>query len=518
VAESLLSQGTGDWGQGTGAGQGAEFVVGEGRYRVVIVPGMRTIRGTTLGRLEGFRDGGGAVIFAGEVPSLVDAEPSERAQRLAERCVCAPMARGAILGTVEPWREVGAQLADGRPADSLLHQLREDGERRYLFLCNLDRERPREGTRLSLRGEWQATLLDTMSGERAPLAASYRDGLTVVEWDFAPHGHLLLELEPGRREAGERPRRRALVEAGRLAGPVPVTLSEPNALLLDQAEWRLDDGPWEPAEELLRLDNLVRGRLGYPIRINRIAQPWVEPDDPPAHALSLRFTLQVDVAVDEPALALEQATKIDITLDGQPVPSEITGWYVDEAIQTVRLPRLEAGMRELVVTMPYGRKTSVEWCYLLGDFGVAVEGSRARVTAPVRELAFGDWTAQGLPFYGGNVTYHCAVAGGAPLTLRAAKFRAPLLTAELDGRRLGPIAFAPFELELGALAPGDHALAITAYGSRVNTFGCVHNADEGAFWFGPNAWRTTGDDWSYEYRLKPAGLLAAPRLLADEDA
>jgi hypothetical protein len=187
---------------------------------------------------------------------------------------------------------------------------------------------------------------------------------------------------------------------------------------------------------------------------------------------------------------------------------------VDEAIQTVALPRLEAGTHMLVLTLPYSRGTSLEWCYLLGDFGVRVEGGRARVIAPVRQLPFGDLTSQGLPFYGGNVTYHCTVEGsGAPLTLRAAKFRAPLLTVDLDGRRLGPIAFAPFQLDLGALSQGAHALDITAYGSRVNTFGCLHNADERAFWFGPNAWRTSGDDWSYEYRLRPAGLLAAPRLL-----
>jgi hypothetical protein len=503
-------------GSGVGAGGPVEFVVGEGRYGAVIVPGLRTIRGTTLERLERFRDAGGTVIFAGEAPSLVDAEPSQRAIQLAERCARVPLARGPILAAVEPLREVGARLADGRPADTLLHQIRVDGERRYVFFCNLDRERPREGVQISLRGEWAVTLLDTLTGERAPLAASYRDGLTAVEWDFAPHGHLLLELEPGRREAGERPRRRALAEAGRLAGPVPVTLSEPNALLLDQAEWRLDGEAWQPAEELLRLDNRVRERLGYPIRINRIAQPWVEPDDPPAHTLSLRFALQLDVAVAEPALALERADQIDITLDGEAVPSAVTGWYADEAIQTVRLPRLEARSHEIVLTMRYGRNTTVEWCYLLGDFGVVVAGSRARVVAPVRELAFGDWTGQGLPFYGGNVTYHCTLAGGgAPLVLRAAKFRAPLLTADLDGRRLGSLAFAPFELDLGALAPGSHTLDITAYGSRVNSFGCVHNADEHAFWFGPNAWRTTGDDWSYEYRLKPAGLLAAPRLLAE---
>lgn len=436
---------------------------------------------------------------------------------LAERCARVPLSREPILGALEHLRELGVRLADGRPADTLLHQIRQDGARRYIFFCNLDRERPRERTQISLRGEWQATTLDTLTGERAPLAASYQSGETLLEWDFAPHGHLLLELEPGRREAGGRQDQRTLAEVGRLAGPVPVTLSEPNVLMLDQADSSLDGEDWRPSEELLRLDNQLRARLGYPIRVNRIAQPWTVPDDGAPHRLRLRFRLQVDVPVDEPTLALERAEQTRISLDGAPVPGEITGWYVDAAIQTVRLPRLGAGTHELILELPYGRKTSLEWCYLLGDFGVYVEGSRARIVGPVRALAFGDWTRQGPPFYGGNVTYHCNVAGRqGGLTLRAARFRAPLLTIDLDGERRGPLAFAPFEIDLGELGPGEHALDITAYGSRVNTFGCVHNADPHAFWFGPNAWRTSGDDWAYEYQLKPAGLLAAPRLLAGE--
>lgn len=48
------------------------------------------------------------------------------------------------------------------------------------------------------------------------------------------------------------------------------------------------------------------------------------------------------------------------------------------------------------------------------------------------------------------------------------------------------------------------------YGSRVNTFGALHNTDERFGWFGPRAWRTTGDSFSYEYQLKRTGILAAP--------
>jgi hypothetical protein len=500
------------------------FPVGEMRYDAVLVPPLRTIRATTLERLDAFQAAGGMVIFAGEASDLVDAMPSERACELAQRSRRVAFARGAILKALDPARELTARQADGGPADSLLHQIRVDGERRYVFLCNTDRERARPATQITLAGEWRVTALDTITGTTAPLRARVQGGATCVEWSFAPHGSLLLELAPLATSASVETAEAAADEAGpnwqeigRLGDPVPVTLAEPNVLLLDQAAYRLNDEEWQPAEEVLRLDTALRRRLGLPLRMAWVAQPWTDPNPaPPTDTLSLMFTVHVDVPVDEPALALENAAQTSIELDGQPVPSDVTGWFVDEAIETVRLPRMEAGTRRIVLTMPYGRKANPEWCYLLGDFGIEVRGRHARIVAPVRELAFGDWTRQGLPFYAGNVIYHCTVQGrGARLAVKAPKFKSPLLSVALDGQAIGKIAFAPFQVELGVLADGPHALDITAYGNRINAFGCVHNADERWSWFGPNAWRTTGDDWSYEYQLKPMGLLAAPQLLSD---
>jgi hypothetical protein len=187
---------------------------------------------------------------------------------------------------------------------------------------------------------------------------------------------------------------------------------------------------------------------------------------------------------------------------------------VDEAIAVVPLPAFTAGRHELILRIPYGRLTNVEWCYLLGDFGVTVRGRHARITAPVRDLAFGDWTTQGLPFYAGNVTYHCRLDGaGEPMAVHLPAFKGALVGVALDGRDVEPIAFAPYERELGHLE-GPHDLDLIVYGNRVNAFGPVQNADPRWTWFGPNAWRTDGDDWAYQYQLKPMGLLVAPRLLA----
>jgi hypothetical protein len=97
---------------------------------------------------------------------------------------------------------------------------------------------------------------------------------------------------------------------------------------------------------------------------------------------------------------------------------------------------------------------------------------------------------------------HCA--------LRVPDFAAPLLTVSVDDKRCGAIAFDPYRLELPTLPEGEHDLAITAYGSRINAFGAVHNCAEDYSWWGPQAWQTTGDEWSYDYVLRPCGALAAP--------
>lgn len=175
------------------------------------------------------------------------------------------------------------------------------------------------------------------------------------------------------------------------------------------------------------------------------------------------------------------------------------------------LPRLRAGVHELELTIPFTRKTDLEWCYLLGDFGVELRGTVARIIAAPRELGFGDWTSQGLPFYAGNVTYHCRFEShGGEMAIHVPRFKAPLLSLALDGVFAGRIAFAPFRLELGRLEPGEHTLEITAFGNRNNAFGPLHNVDGDSPGQMPDTWRSKGELWTYGYEVKPMGILSAP--------
>ena len=242
-------------------------------------------------------------------------------------------------------------------------------------------------------------------------------------------------------------------------------------------------------------------------------QPWVFPDtEEIKHKLSLRFRIYSEVAVKAPLLALEQANKTKLYLNGQEASSEIRGYFTDRSIQTVTLPDLRPGENILIAEMPYYNKFNVEAMYLLGDFGVKVAGRHCMLTAPVQKLAFGDVCTQGLPFYGASITYKMPVTISKDCSLKVSvtQFRCPVMSVALDGRECGNIALSPYELVIKDVAAGEHLLEITAFGNRINSFGTLHNCNHTETWIGPNAWRTTGSEWAYEYQLHRSGILISP--------
>lgn len=505
--------------------------VGEMAYDAVLVPGCDTLRSTTLDALEQFAARGGTVIFAGKSPSAQDAQPSHRPAALAARCERVPFERDAILAALEPVRELDIRTPQGERSDNLIAQLRDEGEDRWLFVCHCnppatpDDCAPEHYT-LTLRGSWSATWYDTLTGRILPLESIEEDGATRLEWHCFCHDSLLLRLRPAaceRQQAQEivpavslptQPEKAAqcILPVCREGEAVPVTLHEPNALLLDRAAWRLDGGEWQPVEDILRIDSLVRDQLGLPHRCNSAAQPWMWPDDPAVHTLELRMTIASELPITGAKLAMEHPEQAVVRLGGQIVESTPDGWYVDEAIQTLSLPAIPAGETELSICLPFGIQTAVEWCYLLGDFGVILSGAQATLCPPVRSLRFGDIVAQGLPFYTGSLTYHCRADAAGSCRLRVSSFRAPVLRAALDGQDMGRIAFAPYTLELGALEAGSHTLDITAFGNRHNGFGPIHRAGGLCGGYGPGEWFTEGPARTDEYVLRPNGILTPPVL------
>lgn len=498
------------------------FPVGEMIYHAVLVPPVETLRSTTLERLERFRNAGGWLIFLGQAPSLCDALYSERGHKLWERSEHIPFDKEALNNAFSNLRELEILTAKGSVTDNLLYQLRQDGADRWLFVAHSDKpanpDIPAKSEPIHtfrLRGSHSLRIYNTLTGEDFPLPSINRNGWTEVEYPLYEHDSLLLRLLPRKDEttAASVKEQRKINSESIFLNAVPITLSEPNVLLLDMPEYALDGQEYRPTDEILRLDNSLRRELGWPTRGEAYAQPWVEYDDSTSHTLHLRYNFSSDREISGAQLALENAGNTTIIFNGQAV-GKPDDWYVDKCISTVPLPTIVAGENELQLSFPYGKKVDVEACYLLGDFGVEVKGCRCSLTAPVRELAFGDITRQGLPFYGGNLTYHLEEieTKGDALEIEASCYRSHLLRVEVDGVNAGVIAYSPYKLLVKGLAPGRHKVDLVCYGTRINTFGQLHRNDRYNQWWGPDSWRTEGPSWTWEYRFWEQGILKTPEI------
>jgi hypothetical protein len=500
-----------------------KFGVGAMEYDAVVIPACETIRQTTLRRLEQFALEGGTVIFAGEAPRFVDAMPSGAPAALAARCVQIPFTKPRLVDALSKFRDIQICSGEGTAVDNLLYQMREDGADRWLFVCNGKRESNMDVPRardvvISVFGEWDVTLYDTLTGEITPVPAAHGAGKTDISQKVYDHDSFLFRLTPAKQQGavGSVAQELAYKPVALFDGAYGASLSEPNALLLDSARWRLLGGAWQGPEDVLIIDNKVRSSLGIRPRGWQFAQPWSDTAAlEPGSALELSYTIQSELAVDAPVLAIERPEYVKIFWNGTEVVNRPVGYFVDECLQKVKLPRLEAGENTLLLQVCFNRKTNLEWCYILGDFGVTVAGARAVLTAPEKKLRFDDLTRQKLPFYTGNVTYQveAEVPQDGEYALEISKFRAPVLSVSVDGVDAGRIVFAPYRLSLGLLKKGRHVVEITAFGNRANAFGPVHNCNENERWHGPGAWHSHGEAYTKNYQLGKTGILREPVLL-----
>lgn len=496
---------------------GAPLQVGKMAYDAIVVPACETLRSTTLERLEAFQKAGGQLIFLGNAPKYEDAMPSDRGQKLYAASQKTEFSKDAVLAALETVRTVDIHKADGTRADNFVHQLRQDGDDQWLFIAHskmfYHRDVPKsDDLRIVIDGLWNVQCYNTQDGSISTLAAAHEKGKTVIRAELFDLDTLLLRLTKEEVAAPAEKQTEGKIKQLPLPGTVAYRLDEPNVLLLDKAQYALDDEPLRPQQELFRADDDLRRSLGWYTRRSAMAQPWVIPETQPEHTVRLRFTIQCAQAFQNIRLALEDAAVTEITLNGEKVTAKPEGWYVDKSIGVVTIGDLQAGENILEVQLPFGKRTNVEWYFLLGDFGVQLFGEQ-RVMVPLQNfLGFDDITRQGLAHYGGNVTYQIPLeTKGGAVTVQVPHYAGAAVKAKL-GEQEAYIVYAPYKATFQNVPAGKHMLELTLLGHRHNSFGPVHLADEKNLWIGPDAWRSVGESWTESYRLKPMGITSAPRI------
>ena len=494
----------------------APLKIGKMEYDAVIVPGCETLRKTTVERLQQFCEKGGKLIFMGDAPYLVDAVLCNCAKEIFDKSENIDFSRASLLTALEDVRTLTIRYADGRLTDNYIYQMREDNDCKWLFVCcskEPDNKHIDNGKdiQIILEGTFSPEIYDTAKGEIYPIKAEYKDGKTVIRYHIFGYDSILLRLTDGKSDCEKV--QYIPQKAGESLGDLyDYELSEKNILVLDMAEWKIDDDEdYSPKEEVLRLDNLIRERLGITKRGGRVVQPWALGKIPKEHKATLRFTFTSEIDYDGAILALEDADIAQVTFNGKKITEREEDFYVDISIGKMKLGNIVKGENVLEIILPFGETANLENVFVLGDFGVKVAGSLAFITAMPEKLSFGELQSQGLPFYSGAVTYKIkTVVNNGSINVTASDYMGALIEVSVDREIKGDIIYPPYTLEIGDITDGEHEVALKLYTHRYNSFGPLHLVNTDEKWHGPGAWRTEGVNWSYEYVLRTTGILKTP--------
>jgi hypothetical protein len=535
---------------------GASIRIGKASYNTIVVPQMVTIRRSTLNILKKFARSGGLVVFAADAPRLVDAMPSADAADFAMDCYRASGNTPKLLRGLEmSGRRVSIADGAGKQIAPCLYQLRQDKDAWYLFVCNTgqknfgknegdeaakDRTATFPQVRIDVFADGTGQPLEVCQDTGVITAASGRT--TAVGWtintSFAKLGSRLFILTrtkvKGKFEVVKK-----LKDVSKKALRQPkwdVQLSEDNVLVLDSPRYRIGEGKWQKADDILRIDNAVRDSLGVQHRGGRMTQPWAreEIENPKRTVVTLEYSFEAAaLPTGATYLALEMPQTFMACINGQDIDMDSDcGWWVDKSLR--RMPvdpgLLKLGTNTVTLFCDYSElHPGLEMVYLLGQFGTKLAGAQITMTGLPNTLRPGDWGKQGLAFYSGNVCYTTKISTkvrkGQRLFVQVPQFKGTAVRVLVDGQPAGIIAWEPHEVDITDFVTGESAtLGIEVIGHRRNSHGPLHTLPRDVAWFGPGEFRPKPFDrkatytrrlsyWTDDYVTVPAGLMEAPRLV-----
>lgn len=501
--------------------------IGKAAYRAVLIPSsLQTIRSSTLELLVRFAKTGGAVFAQGNAPDHVDGKPSKAAASAWKYFQSAPSDPVALDTALSPFARRLSLVQDGVECSAALVHERSWDDATVYFVHNVSAEPPRSSAesiggapRIAERTieypraelvvpallgtDFIVEEIDLESGRAHGAEFRQESGFLRIACPLPRICSRLFAVRRSSSKAAQRVRKETLPLVRIPRSALDYSLDEPNALVLDWAEWRLETEQtakktatsektgFNAFENILSIDRSVRLALGLQPRGDKPYQPWAVAAGmaPPVQtvkaALSLRFTFRVErgAAKIPCEIALERPDLWSLSLNGHTlsVPKK-PAWWIDPCLKKVPLPAsaLHEGINtfEMHCNAFGASHQGLEAVYLLGAFAV-VRGDRADC-ASIRPLPAtlrqGDVSTQGLPNYGGNLTYkfRARVPKSGSVKLAPEDWSGTAIGFKVNGGKERFRPFPPYEATFGGgelRRDGTDEFEITVYGSRRNQLG-----------------------------------------------
>jgi hypothetical protein len=251
------------------------------------------------------------------------------------------------------------------------------------------------------------------------------------------------------------------------------------------------------------LDDKLHEKLGMEVRNFMMPQPWCREMDPNAGG-EIEFFADFECQVlpeGEIALVLERPELYEIALNDQDIAIKDIGEWHASAWRKVEIP---AGLfvpgknRFLFKTRLCYTHPGLESMFLVGDFGVKMNGNSFILTEPVRELTLGDWKDQGLPHYPGEVVYKTKVSipEMEKAAIRLQEYHGTPAVIAVNGEFADRLLFIPDTTKLLDL-PSEFELKLTHY----------EGSSKLSYSFTTNGNTTSGEKTDYAFTSVTQNLL-----------
>lgn len=526
--------------------------IGEATYETVFIGNMATIRKSTLNLLADFLKEGGYVICGGELPQMIEVEPSEVIAEILSDADFVPYEEQNIIAAIEKYQSPIAKIVDteGNNISDIYCQERLDADKRIYAFMNMNPMKAYENVSITMNGCGFVSYWNCRDGKIYSLnpenvIRDYENNVVSVKLNFDNLREYVLMVTPKPIKDIEP---FELTVSQTKSEPVQqtefeYTLNEMNVLPLDFAYLTIDDKPFSnQLIEILKADRAIRKHYGLKYRGGAMLQPWFftkykGSDNKVYGNIELKFPFVVEDLPETPVyLCVETPQRFKIKLNGQELKPSDEGWWIDPCYKKIKINSSLLSEGENIVSLeaPFREDLNLETIYLVGEFGVKVDteelqevnnliprvntnadgilASNPRITKLPSKLKLGDIVPQGLPFYSGTISYNLGEIKGNAISIDDF-VGACVIVRNGDDKEV--IAFQPYIVEL----PSSDNSANDTYAdlalTRRNTFGPLHQLPARLWAYAPEMFVSEGDQFTEKYVLFKTGLMSSPEIIAN---
>lgn len=504
--------------------EAGQFVVGEVRYKTVIMPDMYALAASTLKLLLEFSNKGGTILSVGRFPSFTNgckedlALLEERVLKTQHQKVRAVMKQASLVSL--------SITQHNQEIQSISYQQRETAEGSLLFIVNHN-QKEKYCANVTVFGKCcTVKRLVAESGDCEEMSFTTKEGDTHFTLNFEPMQSYIILLEKAQEyqcyEVKQLPEQTVT-----LRQQWTIDKMQLNSMTLDCCHYRVDGGELLGPVAVIQLQERLLS-LQRPCEVELIYHFEVD--------MTLSENKEFYVVVEDPELFVVQ-------VNGQRLEYKDIGYWKDKSFKKMDIKAAVVnGSNEIVLKTVFKQPQKVydvlfgenvyeteknkitydmelESIYLLGDFGVVsrtpyryvernavvTRGDFLIVDAP-KQFSTNQFTTAGLAFFAGELVVSQSIEihkqAGKKIVLDLKKQRAPLVKVYVNDQWVKDSLWAPYQIDITPyVIQGTNKISLQLFASNRNLLGPHHHIDGECYNVGPDSF--TGR-WSWVERKSEA--------------